>query len=268
MTEPKAVPGGQVRLERDRHVGIITLDRPEKLNAMTVAMDRQMNEIVYEANNNDDYRAFVLVGAGERAFCAGSDIGDLDEYGTNWQYRNRTGRNEDYAIGVFKMRKPVVAAIHGYCIGGGLEMACASDIRLATTASSFGSGEIRWGWHGGSGATQFLTRVAGPGMAAKMLLTGDRIDAAEAYRVGLIQEIFEEKNVLVERALQMAATIASRGPIAVQSAKNLIRIAQSTSYEVGMAYENDMFSYCMLTEDAAEGRRAFAEKRDAVFRGR
>lgn len=259
---------GEVRLEREGYVGVITIDRPEKHNAMTVAMDRQMNDIVYEANNDDAYRAFVIAGAGERAFCAGSDIGDLDEYGTNWQYRNRTARNEDYALALFRMRKPVVAAVHGYCIGGGLEMACASDIRLGTVASSFAAGEIRWGWHGGSGATQLLTRVVGPGLASKMLLTGDRIGAEEALRGGLIQEIFDDKTTLMARAMQLAATISSRAPIAAQSAKNLIRVAQSASFDVGMAYENDMFSYCMLTDDAGEGRRAFAEKREPEFRGR
>ena len=261
-TDDKSAASGEVRLERHGHVGVITIDRPAKLNAMTVAMDRQMNALVYEANNNDDYRAFVLTGAPGRAFCAGSDITDLDEYGTNWRYRNRTQRNEDYAIAIFRMRKPVVAAIDGYCIGGGLEMACASDIRVATARSSFGAGEIRWGWHGGSGATQFLTRVAGPGLAAKMLLTGDRIDGAEALRAGLVQELFEDEQEMRDRAFALATTIASRSPIAVQSAKNLIRVAQSTGYEIGMV------SYCMLTEDAAEGRRAFAEKREAVFRGR
>ncbi len=266
-TKPTTV-SGEVRLERHGHVGVITIDRPAKLNTMTVAMDRQMNAIVYEANNNDDYRAFVLTGAPGRAFCAGSDVTDLDEYGTNWQYRNRAQRNEDYAIGIFRMRKPVVAAIDGFCIGGGLEMACASDIRLATDRSSFGAGEIRWGWHGGSGATQFLTRVAGPGLASKLLLTGDRIDAAEALRAGLVQELYEDGDQLRKRALELATTIAARAPIAAQSAKNLIRVAQSTSYDVGMAYENDMFSYCMLTEDAAEGRRAFAEKREGEFHGR
>jgi enoyl-CoA hydratase/carnithine racemase len=164
------------------------------------------------------------------------------------------------------MRKPVVVAINGYAIGGGLEMACASDIRLATPESSFGAGEIRWGWHGGSGQTQFLTRAIGPGHALRLLLTGDRIDGNEAYRIGLVQELLPRER-LMERALELARTIASRPPIAVQSAKNLVRVAQSTSVEIGLAYENDMFSYLMLTKDAAEGRRAFVEKREPEFKG-
>jgi enoyl-CoA hydratase len=258
---------GEVRLERDGHVGTIVLDRPSKLNAMTVAMDRQMNELVYEVNNDDDLRCVILKGAGDRAFSAGSDITDLDEYGTNWQYRNRMDRNEDYAIAVWRIRKPVVAAIHGYAIGGGLEMACASDIRLGTPESSYAAGEIRWGWHGGSGATQHLTRAIGPGHAARLLLTGDRIDGTEAHRIGLIQELLPFED-LHARAEELASAIAAKAPIATQSTKNLVRIAQSTSVEIGMRYENDMFSYLMLTDDAAEGRRAFGEKREPRFEGR
>jgi enoyl-CoA hydratase len=257
----------ELRLERDGHVATVTIDRPHKLNAMTVAMDRRMSELVYELNNDDDVRAIVLTGAGGRAFSAGSDLTDLGEYGTNWQYRNRTARNEDYALSVWRIRKPIVAAIDGYCIGGGLEMACASDVRLASPNSSFAAGEIKWGWHGGSGATQHLTRAIGPGHAAKLLLTGDRIDAEEAYRIGLVQELHPADEVR-ERAHELATTIAARSPIATQSVKNLVRVAQSSSIEVGLAYENDMFSYLMWTEDAAEGQRAFAEKRDPHFRGR
>lgn len=255
-----------LRYEIDGHVATITIDRPAKLNSMTVAMDRRLNALVYDINNDDQVRTVVLTGTGGRAFSAGSDITDLDGYGTNWQYRNRMDRNEDYAIGIWRIRKPVVAAIDGYAIGGGLEMACASDIRLASPASSFAAGEIKWGWHGGSGATQHLTRLIGAGHAMRLLLTGDRIDAEEAYRVGLVQELHPAEEVR-ERAHDLAATIASRSPIAIQATKNLVRVAQSASIEVGMAYENDSFAYLMTTQDAAEGQQAFSEKREPVFKG-
>jgi enoyl-CoA hydratase len=260
------MPDGSIRLERDREIAILTIDRPSKLNAITVAMDHEMNAAAREVNLDHDIRAVVLTGAGERAFSVGSDIGDLAGYGDNWEYRNRFDRGEDYVYAVWRIRKPVVAAIGGYAIGGGLELACASDIRLAAPESSFGAGEIRWGWHGGSGATQFLTRAIGPGHALRLLLTGDRIDGTEAYRIGLVQEL-HPREALMQRALDLARTIASRAPIAVQSAKNRVRIAQSSSIEVGLAYENDMFAYCMRTNDAMEGRLAFAEKRQPVFLG-
>lgn len=257
---------GQVRLERHGHTATLLLDRPDKLNAMTVAMDRQMNDLVHEINNDDEIRAVCLTGAGERAFSAGSDITDLDGYGTNWQYRNRFDARKDYARAVWLVRKPVVAAIHGYCIGGGLEMACASDVRIATPAASFGAGEIRWGWHGGSGATQLLTHAVGPGHASRLLLTGDRIDGAEALRIGLVQELVDPAE-LRSRGTELAERIAALAPIATQRTKYMVRIAQNVPVDVGLLVENDSFSYCMTTEDAAEGRAAFAEKRPPVFRG-
>ena len=256
-----------ILLALDGAVATITLNKPEKLNAMSVAMDRRLNELVIDLNNDDRIRVVVLTGAGDRAFCAGSDLTDLEGYGTSWQYRNRFDRNLDYAIGIWKIRKPVITAVHGYCIGGGLEMACASDIRFATTAASFGAGEIRWGWHGGSGATQFLTRVVGPGFASEILMTGERIEAERAADMGLVNRLFEDKDAMLHAAYGMARTIAGHSPIPVEAVKKLVRVAQSSAVEVGLAYENDLFTYEMRTKDAAEGRAAFAEKRPPVFTG-
>jgi enoyl-CoA hydratase/carnithine racemase len=208
---------------------------------MTVAMDSRMNEIVFEINQDNDVRAVVLTGAGERAFSAGSDVNDLGEYGSNWEYRNRFDARKDYARAVWLCRKPVVAAIGGYCIGGGLEMACASDIRVATTASSFGAGEIRWGWHGGSGATQLLTHAIGPGNASRLLLTGDRIDAHEAYRIGLVQQLVEVSE-LMPTALELAKRVAGLSPIAIQKTKHMVRIAQNVPLDVALLVENDSFA--------------------------
>ncbi len=258
---------GEIHLEQDGPIAVITIDRPEKHNAITLAMDQQMNELSHRVNRDASIRVVVLTGAGNRAFTAGSDISNLSEYGSNWEVRNRFDRDEDYVRAVWRMRKPVVAAVRGYAFGGGMELVCASDIRLATPESTFATAEIQWGWHGGSGSTQLLTRVVGPGHAARLLLTGEPIDADEALRIGLLQEL-HDADTLMERALALAGTIASRAPIAIESTKNMIRIAQSSSIEVGWAYENDMFSYCMMTEDAKEGQRAFAEKRQPEFKGR
>jgi enoyl-CoA hydratase len=257
----------ELRYDLDGHIGRITIDRTTKLNAMSVDMDRELNDAVDRINADDDVRVVILTGEGGRAFCVGSDITDLEGYGTNWQYRNRTDRRLDYALGVWRIRKPVVAAIDGYCLGGGLEMACASDIRLATRASSFGAAEINWGWHGGSGATQFLTRVAGPGFASELLLTGERVDAVRAQQAGLLNRLVEDRVSLMAEAERLAAVIAGHAPIPVEAVKKLVRVAQSGSIEVGLAYENDLFSYEMRTSDAAEGRAAFAEKRRPEFRG-
>lgn len=257
----------QILVEQDGHVLTITLNRPDKLNAMTVAMDRVMNELVYTINNDETVRAVVLTGAGGRAFSAGSDITDLHEYGSNWEYRNRFDKREDYARAVYLIRKPVVAAIDGYCIGGGLEMAAASDLRVATARSSFGAGEIRWGWHGGSGQTQLLTRLVGPGNASLLLLTGERIDGTQAHRWGLVQELLEPDQ-LMTRARELATKMAGLSPIAVQRTKYMVRVAQNVGLDAGLMVENDSFAYCMTTDDAAEGQRAFAEKRPPRFTGR
>jgi Enoyl-CoA hydratase/carnithine racemase len=258
---------GQVRLEKHGAVAHVILDRPSKINAMSAVMDKQMNSLVFEVNNDSDIHAVLLYGLGERGFCAGSDITDLDAYGDNWQYRNRFDAHLDYARAVWLMRKPVVAAIHGWCIGGGLEMACGADLRIAATNAKFGAGEIRHGWHGGSGQTQFLTHQIGPGNASKFLLTGEPVDAETSLRMGLIQELVEPA-ALLERGHAVAQSIAEKAPIAAQMTKHMIRMAQSVPLEVGLLYENDSFAYCMNTEDAAEGRRAFAEKRRPEFKGR
>jgi enoyl-CoA hydratase len=261
------ITSGRVRLEKHGAVAHLILDRPSKINAMTLTMDRQMNELTFDINNDNEIRAVLLYGLGEKGFCAGSDITDLDGYGNNWQYRNRFDARLDYARAVWLIRKPVVAAIHGWCIGGGLEMACASDIRIAATNAKFGAGEIRHGWHGGSGQTQLLTHAIGPGNAAKFLLIGEPIDAETSLRMGLIQEIVEPQDLLAS-AQSIAESIAEKAPIAAQMTKHMIRMAQSVPLEVGLLYENDSFAYCMNTEDAAEGRRAFAEKRRPEFKGR
>lgn len=258
---------GEVRLERHGHVGHLVIDRPAKLNAMTVAMDHRMNELAFEINNDPQIRSVLMYGTGDRAFSAGSDITDLDEYGDNWSYRNRFDNRTDYARAVWLIRKPAVAAVHGYCIGGGLEMASACDIRIASPDASFGAGEIRWGWHGGSGQTQFLTHLIGPGHASRILLTGDRIDAEEAHRIGLVQQL-APRDELIDTAARLAETIAERAPIATQRTKHMVRLAQSLPLDTALMVENDSFAYLMMTEDAAEGQAAFAEKRQPVFKGR
>ncbi|WP_200829901.1 enoyl-CoA hydratase/isomerase family protein [Microbacterium sp. SLBN-154] len=258
---------GSVRLDREGHYAHLIIDRPSKLNSMTVDMDRQMNELVYEINNDADIRCVVLRGEGTRAFSAGSDINDLGEYGTNWEYRNRFDRRRDYVRAVWQIRKPVIAAVNGYAYGGGLEMACASDIRIAGTGAAFSAGEIRWGWHAGSGQTQFLTRLIGAGHAAKLLMTGLPMGAEEAHAVGLVQELLEPEDV-VPRAVELAELIASLSPIAIERTKFMIRSAENLPMEAALLVENDSFAYIMMTEDAEEGRRAFAEKRTPQFRGR
>lgn len=241
----------------------ITLRRPAKLNTVTAAMGRQLFAIASEVNADDAIRVVIITGTGERAFSAGSDVKVLDDYGTNWQLRNRP----DYCHAIWSIRKPVIASIRGYCIGGGLEIALSSDIRVASETARFGAGEIKLGWHGGAGNTQLLPRLVGYGKAMEMVLSGDLVEAAEARQDGLIQQVVPDDR-LEATVDGLAGRIAANAPIALQLAKHLIRMSESTAVDVGLKWENDLFTYCFTTEDAAEGRRAFTEKRPPHFAGR
>ena len=152
-------------------VATITLNRPAKLNTMTPAMGKALRAIVGDINEDRSIRCVILTGTGERAFSAGSDVSVLDEYGDTWQLRNRI----DYAYEIWAIRKPVIAKIRGYCIGGGLEMALMSDIRYCDTSARFAAGEIKLGWHGGAGNTQLLPRLVGCGLASVFILKFDVI---------------------------------------------------------------------------------------------
>jgi enoyl-CoA hydratase len=252
-----------VRLEVRGHVAIVTLDRPEKLNSVTPEMSDALVEVIEWADAADEIRALVLTGAGERSFCAGSDIRTLDAYATPWDFRNRT----DYCDAIRAGRKPVIAAINGYAFGGGLETALICDIRLASTTASFAAPEIKLGWIGGGGMSTFLAHSVGPSNAAVMLMTGDPIDAETALRWGLVSELVEPARLL-ERAVELAAVIAARPPIAAETAKANLRAAFNMTQDESIRYERDLQTVTFATADAHEGRAAFAEKRAGTFHRR
>ncbi|MBZ5740986.1 enoyl-CoA hydratase/isomerase family protein [Nocardioides mangrovi] len=262
MAEPT---DGAIRFEidRDARIATITLDRPAKLNALTPAMARDLVAAVATCNGDDDVRAVVLTGAGDRSFSVGSDVTALDSYATPWDFRNRV----DYCDALRRLLKPSIAAINGYALGGGLETALSCDIRLASTTARLGAPEVKLGWIGGGGMSAFLSRAAGPSNAALMLMTGDPVLAEQALAWQLVSEV-HEPDALVPRALELAATIAARAPIAVETAKVNLRAATAMSEDHALEYERDLQTICFATEDAAEGRRAFAEKRAPEFRRR
>jgi len=251
-----------VRLDTDGHVAVITLHRAAKLNAVTPEMTAALAGHVAAVNESRDLRAVVLTGAG-RAFCAGSDIGGLADYDSPWHF----GGRPDYCDAIRALRKPVIAAVNGHAFGGGLEMALACDIRLAADTASFAAPEIKLGWIGGGGMSALLARSIGPSNAALMLLTGDPVDAATALRWGLVTEVLAAGE-LRARALQLAATIASRAPIAAQTAKLNLGAAFDMPLGRAIDYERHLQTICFGTADAAEGRAAFAERREPRFRGR
>jgi enoyl-CoA hydratase len=253
----------EVLLDLVDQVAVVTLNRPAKLNSVTQPMSDALVSIAGWANDSDDVRVVVLTGAGERAFCAGSDIRSLDKYATPWDFRNR----EDYCDALRLLRKPVIAAVNGYAFGGGLETAMTCDIRLASTTASFAAPEIKLGWIGGGGMSTFLAHSIGASNAALMLMTGDPIDAQRALAWGLVSELVEPAGLL-ERAIELGRTIASRPPIAAETAKANLRAAYNLPQDAAIAYERDLQTVTFATDDAAEGRAAFAEKRPGVFHRR
>jgi enoyl-CoA hydratase len=261
VTDPNACDA--LRFEREDAIAILTLDRPHKLNAMTPAMAKALVAAIASCNESEEIRCLVVTGAGDRAFSAGSDISTLDAYATPWDFRNRA----DYCDALRACRKPVVAAVNGYALGGGLETALACDIRIASSNARFAAPEIKLGWIGGGGMAVGLVHAIGTSNAAMMVLTGDMIDAEQALAWGLVSEVVEPA-ALLPRARALARTIAMRAPIAAETGKLNLRAAHTMPYEKAIEYERDLQAICFATEDAREGRAAFAERRDPVFRRR
>jgi len=250
-------------VERDGAVGTITINRPEKLNAMTPAMADTLVAAVENFNDDNEIRCVILTGAGARAFCAGSDIRVLDDYETPWDFRNRP----DYCDAIRALRKPSIAAVNGYAFGGGLETAMACDIRLAAENASFSAPEIKLGWIGGGGMAVNLAHAVGPSNAALMIMTGDPIDASTAERWGLVSRVVPQAELLAE-AKKIAGAIAARAPIAAETAKLNLHAAWDMSIADAITYERDLQTICFATDDAREGRAAFKEKRQPAFKRR
>lgn len=250
-------------VEREGLVGVITINRPEKLNAMTPEMATALVAAVEGFNSDDGIRCVVLTGAGEKAFSAGSDIRTLDDYETPWAFRNRP----DYCDAIRALLKPSIAAVNGYAFGGGLETAMACDIRIAAETASFAAPEVKLGWIGGGGMAVNLAHAVGPSNAALMIMTGDPIDAATAERWGLVSRVVPQAELRAE-AMKIASAIAARAPIAAETAKLNLRAAWEMSIADAITYERDLQTICFATEDAREGRAAFKEKRPPVFRRR
>ncbi len=252
-----------VKFEVDGAVAIITLNRPQKLNAVTPEMADAIVVAVTECNDSNTIRCVILTGAGERAFCAGSDIRELDTYETPWQFRNRP----DYCDAFRALLKPSIAAVNGYAFGGGLETAMSCDIRIASDNAQFAAPEIKLGWIGGGGMAAHLAHSIGASNAALMIMTGDPISAEKAERWGLVSEVVPQTDLL-KRAREIADVIASRAPIAAETAKLNLKAAVSMPLEKAIEYERDLQTICFATADAQEGRAAFKEKRAPVFKRR
>jgi enoyl-CoA hydratase/carnithine racemase len=251
----------EVFLKKDGFVAEIVLNRPAKLNAVTPAMAATLEGLCRQIDRDDDVRVVLVRGAGARAFCAGSDLNALAEYSSSWKFRNRI----EYATVLREVRKPVVAALHGWVLGGGAELALSADLRVMGRGAKFGFPEVQRGWVGGGGASQMLPRLIGYGQAMRLLMTGDPIDAEEAHRLGLAEYLVEDAAV-EDTARTLCRKLAGYSPVAVESVKASVRMALTSALPAGLRYENEMNTLCFAAGDHMEGIRAFQEKRDAEFR--
>lgn len=251
--------------KRDDHIAVITLNRPDKLNALNSEVRRILRETFDELEQDDDVRAVVIHGTGEKAFVAGADITEFAAR-TAEEQREVYARRRIYET-VADFPKPVLCAIHGFCIGGGSELALACDIRVADRTARISQAEIRIGLIPGGGGTQRLARLVGRGWASIISLTGDFIEAEEAHRIGYIDVLVDEGEHLT-RALELAGRMTRWSPVSLRLAKDAIRAAFELPLEEGLVYEKERFLDAFASEDGREGVSAFMEKRKPDFKGR
>ncbi|MEJ2541599.1 MAG: enoyl-CoA hydratase-related protein, partial [Gemmatimonadota bacterium] len=210
---------------RDDGIAVITLNRPEKLNALNEAVRQRLMEVVDALATDDDVRVAVLHGAGEKAFVAGADIAEFAERSPVEQREVYLRRRVYDALAAFP--KPIIAAIHGYCLGGGSELALACDVRVADRTARFSQAEIRIGLIPGAGGTQRLARLVGPGQALRIALTGDMVEAEEAHRIGLVEFLVDEGRHL-DKAVELAGRMARWSPVSLRLIKQSVRAAMET----------------------------------------
>jgi len=255
-----------IRVEKDRAVATVYVDRPDAMNALDVATLTELRDRLAELRDDGEVRAVVLTGAGDRAFIAGADIKAMSAMDVDaaraW---GELGHN--VARRLESMPKPTIAAVNGYAVGGGCELALACDIRYASERAKFGQPEVNLSVIPGWGGTQRLARAVGAGLAKDLILTGRTIDAAEALRIGLVSAVYPADELL-GRALESAGDLAKKSPVALSAAKDAANRALQGDLGTGLSYEAILFAALFATEDQAEGMRAFAEKREPRFQGR
>ena len=261
-----------ISFDRHNHVAIITLNRPAAMNALDFAANDELIAAWEEFRDDARLRVAVLTGAGNHAFCAGADLKTytLDYFQQSATAFRRTVTDGPGFGGITRnldVYKPIIAAINGYCISGGLELALACDIRLASKNAEIAFQDVRWGFHPPDGGSVRLPLVVGLGNALEMILTGDRYTADEAQRMGLVNSVVEPDE-LMPSAMQLAERIASRAPLAVQGAKEALLRGLGRRLEEALWLESTLAHAVEQTDDLAEGVRAFAEKRTAQFEGK
>jgi enoyl-CoA hydratase len=252
--------------EKKENIGVLTINRPEKLNALSNELIEELGIFLDDVENDTELRVLVMTGAGEKAFVAGADIQELvDRDALVGRRVSRTRQTVFSRIENFTI--PVIAAVNGYALGGGLELALACSIRICSDRAQFGAPEVKLGIIPGDGGTQRLPRLVGLGRAMEMVLTGDFIDAQEAYRIGLANQVVPHEE-LMEKAMELAQKIAKRPPLAVRYAKEAVNRSQEGDAVSGYALESYLHALSCTTEDKKEGVQAFLEKRKGTYKGK
>lgn len=254
-----------ILVELDGPVAILTINRPEKMNALNSVVRRELMEAVDGLAEDEAVKVAVLHGAGEKAFVAGADVREFADRSPEEQRAVYDHRRVYDAVADFP--KPLICAVHGFCLGGGSELALACDIRVADRTARFGQAEIRLGLIPGAGGTQRLARLVGPGQALRMALTGDMVDAEEAHRIGLVEFLVDEGKHL-EKARELADRMARWSPTALRLVKRSVRAAMETSLSAGLELEKELFLAAFASPEGRAGVRAFVEKRDPDSQGR
>jgi enoyl-CoA hydratase len=247
-------------------IAIITFNRPKVLNALNSALLEELSDALDEMADDENIRVLVMTGAGERAFVAGADIKELS--GLNpLQAKQFAGKGQSVINKIVGLAAPVIAAVNGYALGGGLEIALACDFIYASESASLGLPETSLGLIPGFGGTQRLPRLIGPNLARELIYTGKMVSAIEALDMGLVNRV-DEPEALMASVMKTARNMAARGRISLRAAKEAINSGLDTSLGTGLKIEQDAFAICMASEDAREGTRAFIEKRTPAFKGR
>ena len=253
-----------ILVEVTERIAVVTVNRPDKLNALNAEAKSELQQIFTAFRDDPAVDVVILTGAGPKAFVAGTDIGELTGLDRESGEEFSAGGQAAFDA-IENLGKPVIAAVNGFALGGGCELALACHVRIAADNARFGQPEVNLGIIPGYGGTQRLPRVVGPGCAAEMILTGNAMDAQEALRIGLVNRVVPHAELLAT-AREMAKTIASKGQVAVRLALQALSVVRETGLNVGLQEESVLFGKCCGSEDFREGTTAFLEKRKPAFK--
>ncbi len=267
-TAPSVTAFETILLDRSsEHVATVTLNRPKVLNALNAQLLAELRAALEQLDSDEQIRAIVMTGSGDRAFAAGADIGELNAIEDALEGARKAKIGQEVTLFIERMRTPVIMAVNGFALGGGCELAMAGDIRIASESAKFGQPEVNLGLIPGYGGTQRTTRLVGKGYAKFLCLSGDTIDAQTALQVGLVERVVRHEDLMVA-ALKLAETIASKAPLAIQACKAAINEGANMSLSEALSLEALTFGTLVTTEDFREGTRAFLEKRPANWKSK